>query len=336
MELFVNQVLAGIATGAIYACMALAVVMIYQAIDHLNFAQGEMAMFSTFIAWQLIQPDFPGKIVETGQGLQKAYSIPVVAQIVGGLGYLLESFGSALGFILPLSFWGAFVVTLIVSFIGGMVIERLLFKPLTNAPVLVHVAGFIALFAILNSVAGLTWDFTIKQFPSPFGSSGFLGSQLISTHQAGMIGVTIVLLLLLFLFFRFTRIGLAMRAAASLPESARLVGINTSWMIALGWGMAASIGAIAGMLIAPVVFLEPNMMGGILLYGFASAVLGGLTSPFGAVIGGFMVGIIENLVGTYIPGVGNELKLPIALALIIVVLVVKPSGLFGRAIVQRV
>jgi branched-chain amino acid transport system permease protein len=292
MELFTNQVLSGIANGAIYACMALAVVMIYQAIDHLNFAQGEMAMFSTFIAWQLMQWGF--------------------------------------------GFWPAFLLTLAISFIGGIVIERALFKPLTNAPVLVHVAGFIALFAILNSVAGLTWDFTIKQFPSPFGSSGFLGSRLISTHQAGMIGVTIGLLILLFIFFRFTRVGLAMRAAASLPESARLVGINTSWMIALGWGMASAIGAIAGMMIAPVVFLEPNMMGGILLYGFAAAVLGGLTSPFGAVVGGFLVGIFENLVGTYIPGVGNELKLPIALALIITVLVIKPSGLFGRAIVQRV
>ena len=292
MELLTNQILAGIATGAIYACMALAIVMIYQAIDHLNFAQGEMAMFSTFIAWQLMQ-----------------WGVP---------------------------YWTAFVATLVISFVGGVVIERTLFKPLTNAPVLTLVAGFIALFSILNSVAGLTWDFTIKQFPSPFGSSPFLGSQLISTHQAGMIGITLVLLLLLFLFFRYTRIGLAMRAAASLPESARLVGINTSWMIALGWGMASAIGAIAGMLIAPVVFLEPNMMGGVLLYGFAAAVLGGLGSPFGAVMGGFLVGIFENLVGTYIPGVGNELKLPIALALIVTVLVIKPSGLFGRSIVQRV
>lgn len=292
MELFTNQVLAGIATGAIYACMALAIVMIYQAIDHLNFAQGEMAMFSTFIAWQLMQ---------------------------WGLG-----------------FWPTFLLTLVISFAGGIAIERALFKPLTNAPILAQVAGFIALFAVLNSVAGLTWDFTIKQFPSPFGSSAFLGSQLISTHQAGMIGVTLVLLVLLYVFFRYTRMGLAMRAAASLPESARLVGINTSWMIALGWGMASAIGAIGGMLIAPVVFLEPNMMGGILLYGFAAAVLGGLTSPFGAVVGGFLVGVFENLVGTYIPGVGNELKLPIALALIIIVLVIKPSGLFGRTIVQRV
>ena len=292
MELFTNQVLAGIATGAIYACMALAVVMIYQAIGHLNFAQGEMAMFSTFVAWQLMQWGAP--------------------------------------------YWIAFVAVLIFSFIGGVVIERTLFKPLAKAPVLTHVAGFIALFAIINSVAGLTWDFTIKQFPSPFGSAAFLGSQLISTHQAGMIGVTLVLLIMLFMFFRYTRVGLAMRAAASMPESARLVGINTSWMIALGWGMAAAIGSIAGMLIAPVVFLEPNMMGGVLIYGFAAAVVGGLSSPLGAVIGGFLVGIFENLVGTYIPGVGNELKLPIALALIIAVLVVKPHGLFGRNVVERV
>src|SRR3954469_2748922 len=292
MELFTNQVLAGIATGAIYACMALAVVMIYQAIDHLNFAQGEMAMFSTFISWQLMQ-----------------WGVP---------------------------YWGSFVLTLALSFAGGIAIERLRFKPLAKAPILTNVAGFIALFAIVNSVAGLIWDFTIKQYPTPFGSYPFLGSQLISTHQAGMIGVTVLLLVGLYFFFQFTRIGLAMRAAASVPESARLVGVNTSWMIALGWGMAAAIGSIAGMLIAPVVFLEPNMMGGVLIYGFAAAVLGGLTSPLGAVVGGFLVGVFENLVGTYIPNVGNELKLPIALALIITVLVVKPAGLFGRPIVKRV
>ncbi|WP_298875183.1 branched-chain amino acid ABC transporter permease [uncultured Bradyrhizobium sp.] len=292
MELFTNQVLAGIATGAIYACMALAVVMIYQAIDHLNFAQGEMAMFATFISWQLMQ-----------------WGVP---------------------------YWGAFAITLVLAFVGGIAIERILFKPLAKAPVLTNVAGFIALFAIINSSAGLIWDFTIKQYPTPFGSSPFLGSQLISTHQAGMIGVTLLMLVGLYFFFQYTRIGLAMRAAASVPESARLVGINTSWMIALGWGMASAIGAIAGMLIAPVVFLEPNMMGGVLIYGFAAAVLGGLTSPLGAVVGGFLMGIFENLAGTYIPGVGNELKLPIALALIISVLVVKPAGLFGRHIVKRV
>src|SRR6201997_4006309 len=292
MELFTNQILAGISTGAIYACMALAVVMIYQAIDHLNFAQGEMAMFSTFISWQLMQWGLP--------------------------------------------YWVAFVLTIAFSFAAGIAIERILFKPLAKAPILTNVAGFIALFSIINSSAGLIWDFTIKQFPTPFGSAPFLGSQLISTHQAGMIGVTLLMLLGLFFFFRYTRMGLAMRAAAAVPESARLVGISTSWMIALGWGMAASIGAVAGILIAPVVFLEPNMMLGTLIYGFAAAVLGGLTSPFGAVVGGFLVGIFENLGGTYIPYPANERKLPIALALIVSILVVKPAGLFGRHIVKRV
>jgi branched-chain amino acid transport system permease protein len=151
-----------------------------------------------------------------------------------------------------------------------------------------------------------------------------------------MIGVILLVLAVLFVFLRFTRMGLAMRAAAAQPESARLVGIDTNRMIALGWGMAAAVGAVAGMLIAPVVFLDPNMMGGVLIYGFAAAVLGGLSSPPGAVVGGFLVGIIENLVGTYVPGVGNELKLPIALALIVIVLVVKPSGLFGRQEIKRV
>jgi branched-chain amino acid transport system permease protein len=294
MELFLQQVLAGLATGAIYACMALAVVMIYQAIDHFNFAQGEMAMFSTYIAWQVINWGQP--------------------------------------------YWVAFAVSVIVSFIAGVLIDRVLFRPIQNAAVLSQIVAFIALFSILNSSAGQIWDFTIKSFPSPFGHKPFLGQPLIDTHQAGMIGVTLALLALLYLFFRRTRLGLAMRAAAANPESARLVGIRVGWMTALGWGMAAAIGAVAGMLIAPVVFLEPNMMLGVLLYGFAGAVLGGLTSPGGAVFGGFAMGVIENLIGTVIftwPHV-RELKLTIALIVIVAVLMVRPSGIFGRQVVTRV
>jgi branched-chain amino acid transport system permease protein len=271
--------------------MALAIVMIYQAIHHLNFAQGEMAMFSTFVAWQLLTWGMP--------------------------------------------YWLAFVLTVALSFAGGIIVERLVFKPIENAPVLSHVVVFIALFAIFNSLAGFIWNFEIKPFPSPFGSGALFGG-LMSPHQAGMIAVTLVVLVLLYVFFRFTRIGLAMRAAAANPESARLVGVRVSWMTALGWGMASAIGAVAGMMIAPVVFLEPNMMVSILLYGFAGAVLGGLTSPVGAVIGGLAVGVIENLAGTYIPVVGPELKLPVALFVIVAVLVVRPSGLLGHKIVQRV
>jgi branched-chain amino acid transport system permease protein len=292
MELFLQQVIAGLSTGGIYACMALAIVMIYQAIDHLNFAQGEMAMFSTFIAWQLLQWGLP--------------------------------------------YWWTFFLTIAISFLGGVVIERVVFKPLKNAPVLSHIVVFIALFGILNSGAGFIWDFTIKAFPNPFGTRPLFGQGIISIHDAGMIVVIITLLVLLFAFFRYTRVGLAMRATAANPESARLVGIRVGWMIALGWGMAAAIGAVAGMMIAPVVFLEPNMMLSILLYGFAGAVVGGLTSPLGAVIGGFSVGVVENLAGTFIPYVGRELKLTIALALIVAVLTVRPSGLFGRVVVTRV
>jgi len=139
---------------------------------------------------------------------------------------------------------------------------------------------------------------------------------------------------MIFAFFRFTPVGLAMRAAAANPDSARLVGISVKKMLGLGWGLAAAIGAVAGIMIAPVVFLEPNMMLGILLYGFAGAVVGGLTSPGGAVVGGFLMGVLENLAGTYL--IGSELKLTFALIVIVTVLLFKPAGLFGRVVVQRV
>jgi branched-chain amino acid transport system permease protein len=292
MQLLIQQILAGLANGAIYALTALAVVMVYQAIDHLNFAQGEMATFSAFIAWQLLH-----------------WGVP---------------------------YWGAFVLAVVVSFVGGVAIERVLFRPLHHAPVLASLVGFIALFSILNSGDGYIWDYTIKTFPTPFGATPLFGSPLIDTHEAGMIGVTAVILAFLYVFFRGTRLGLAMRAAAANPDSARLVGVRVGWMTALGWGMAAAIGAVGGMLIAPVVFLEPNMMFGVLLYGFAGAVLGGLTSPAGAVFGGFAVGVIENLSGTFIPYVGRDLKLTIALIVIVGVLMVRPAGIFGRAVVSRV
>jgi branched-chain amino acid transport system permease protein len=349
MELLGQQVVAGLATGAIYACMALALVMIYQAIDHLNFAQGEMAMFSTFIAWQLlawgtpywlafvltIALSFVGGLLIERIVFKRIENAPVLSHVVVFIA-LFAIFNSLAGFIwnfeikpFPSPFGSG-------ALFGGIVIERVLFKPLKDAPVLSHIVVFIALYAVINSVAGFIWEFTIKPFPSPFGTAPFLGSRLISNHQAGMIGITLLMLSALWAFFRFTRIGLAMRAAAASPESARLVGVRVGWMIALGWGMASAIGAVAGMLIAPVVFLEPNMMLSILLYGFAGAVLGGLTSPAGAVLGGFLVGVVENLAGTYIPVIGGELKLPIALFLIVAVLVVRPGGLLGRVAVQRV
>ena len=191
----------------------------------------------------------------------------------------------------------------------------------------------IALLVILNSVTGWVFSYTIKTFPSPFPAEPIFG-QYITSHGGGAIGVTMVVLLLLYLFFRFTPLGLAMRAAAQNPESARLVGIRVGWMLALGWGLAAAIGSVAGMMVAPIVFLDPNMMGGVLLYAFAAALVGGIDNPGGAVFGGFLVGVLENVLGAFV--IGNELKLAVALVLIIGVLVVKPSGFFGKVHVSRV
>jgi branched-chain amino acid transport system permease protein len=193
---------------------------------------------------------------------------------------------------------------------------------------------FIGLLVILNSIAGWIFTYTIKAFPSPFPKEPPFGLYFISSHELGSIAVTMVLLFLLYSFFKFTPLGLAMRAAAQNPDSSRLVGIRVGWMLALGWGLAAAIGSVAGMMIAPVVFLEPNMMSGILLYAFAAALVGGIDSPGGAVLGGFIVGILENILGAYV--IGTELKLSVALVLIIVVLTIKPAGLFGKVIVSRV
>ncbi|MDH4173739.1 MAG: branched-chain amino acid ABC transporter permease [Betaproteobacteria bacterium] len=289
MDAFLHQVLAGLATGGIYASLALALVMIYQATHLVNFAQGEMAMFATYFAWSLINAGMP--------------------------------------------YWPAFMLTVVFAFVLGVVIERVIIRPVENSPVLVIVVVFIALLVILNSVTGWIFSYTIKTFPSPFPAEPIFG-QYITSHGGGAIGVTMVVLVLLYLFFRFTPLGLAMRAAAQNPESARLVGIRVGWMLALGWGLAAAIGGVAGMMVAPIVFLDPNMMGGVLLYAFAAALVGGIDSPGGAVFGGFLVGVLENVLGAFV--IGNELKLAVALVLIIGVLVVRPSGFFGKVLVTRV
>ena len=289
MHQFSQQIFSGIAAGAIYASLALALVMIYRATELVNFAQGEMAMFSTYIAWSLVNGGVP--------------------------------------------FWAAFVITLVVSFVGGMAIERVLVRPVENASILAAVIVTIALGLIFNSLAGWIYTYTVQDFQSPFPDRPLLGA-LITSQDLGVIGVTLVMLLLLFTFFRFTKTGLAMRAAAQNPKSARLCGIPVGRMLAIGWGLAATIGATAGIMVAPVLFLDPYMMSGVLLYAFAGALLGGITSPVGAVIGGLIVGVTENLVGTYL--IPTQLKLTLALVLIILVLMFKPNGLFGTAIVRRV
>jgi branched-chain amino acid transport system permease protein len=221
----------------------------------------------------------------------------------------------------------------VVSFLGGLAIERIVIRPVENSPVLAAVVVTIGLVLIFNALAGWLFTYTLQEFPSPFPDRPLFGA-LMTTRDLGVIGVTLVMLALLYAFFRFTPTGLAMRAAAQNPESARLCGIRVGRMLAIGWGLAASIGATAGIMVAPVLFLDPNMMGGVLLYAFTGALLGGITNPVGAVVGGLIVGVTENLVGTYL--VASQLKLTVALALIILVLLFRPDGLFGTAIVRRV
>jgi branched-chain amino acid transport system permease protein len=290
MDGFAHQIIAGIATGGIYASVALALVMIYQATQHINFAQGEMATLSTFIAYTLVMEGFP--------------------------------------------YWVAFFITLAVSFVIGAAVERILLRPVQNAPPLTHVGVFIGLLLIVGNATGWIFGYTTKVFPTPFVSDKPLLGGLVSAHELGSTAVTLVVLILVYVFFKYTKLGLAMRAAAYNPRSARLVGIRVGWMLALGWGLAAAIGGVAGMMVAPVVFLDPTMMLGILLYAFAGALLGGIDNPGGAVLGGFAVGVLENLAGAYV--VGTELKLTVALVIIISVLLVRPAGLFGRVVFSRV
>jgi branched-chain amino acid transport system permease protein len=289
-EIVIRQVIGGLATGTIYGSVALALVVIYQSTHKINFAQGELAMFSTYLAWTLINAGVP--------------------------------------------YWAAFFATIAASFAIGAAIERTLIRPLAHAPVLATVTVFIGLLLLVNSVAGTLFGHSIRSFPSPFGSAPPFGSTLVSAHQLGAMAVCLAVLGIIFAFFNYTRWGLAMRAAAYNPRSTELNGVPVPLMITLGWGAAAAVGAAAGMMVAPIVFLEPHMMGGVLLYAFAGALLGGLTSPWGAMLGGIIVGVLENVLGAFV--IGTELKMPVALVFIIAVLLVRPEGLLGRRIVTRV
>jgi branched-chain amino acid transport system permease protein len=268
-------------------------VLIYRAMGIINFAQGEMAMFTTYIAWQLV-----------------ALGLPI---------------------------WGAFAITLVIAFVGGVALERIVIRPVERAPELTLVIVTLGLFITFNGLAGWFWGYIVKSFPTPFPTSPIqIGGLDFSAQDVGIIVVSLITLGIITLFFQKTKLGLAMKAAALYPEQSRVLGIRVGWMLALGWGLAAVVGAVAGIMIAPVVFLDPNMMQSIIVYAFASAVLGGIESPIGAVVGGLILGVVLNLLGTYVDAIGNELRLAAALAIIVIVLMVRPSGLFGRAKVQRV
>jgi branched-chain amino acid transport system permease protein len=289
---FAEQVVAGLASGAVYAGLALAIVLVFRTTGAINFAQGEMATFTTFIAWSLMNHG--------------------------------------------LAFWAAFPLVLAIAFLGGIAVERTLIRPFERQPVLTTAIVTLGLALLLNGLMSVIWGGGDRTFSGGFSTRTvrFAGAH-ISIQYIGMVGVLIVLVVLLGVFFRFTKVGLALRAAALNAESSRLVGVRVGWMFGLGWGLAAVVGAIAGLLIAPIEALGPNMMQVILLYAFAAAVLGGLDSPVGAVVGGLVLGLVITLLGRYVGYIGQTLKLPVALLLILALLVVRPGGLFGRVAARR-
>jgi branched-chain amino acid transport system permease protein len=292
MERFVQTIVDGVATGSLYGALALAVVLIFRSTGIVNFAQGEMAMFSTFIAWGLLQAGLP------------------------------------LG--------AAILATLALSFAGGMIIERVIIRPVEGGEVLTLVIVTLGLFILTNSAAGWIWGFETRGFPSLFGDDSVSVAGVdIAVESLGIVALLLGVVGVLFLIFQRTKVGLAIRAVSINPDSSRLAGISVGRTLMIGWGMAALVGALAGALLAPRLFLDVNFMGGVLVYSFAAATLGGFDSPFGAVVGGWIIGVTENLAGTYVDFIGSDLKILVPLGVILIVLLVRPAGLFGSPEVAR-
>jgi len=295
VQQFFQQVVAGLADGAIYASLALALVLIYRATHVINFAQGEMGMFATYVAWSLI----------TNHGF---------------------------------SYWAAFALTLVLAFFGGVLVQEVVIRPLHRGGELTVVMATVALLVILNGLASWIWGPEEKILPSPFPNGSWdIGGVQISEQNVGVIGVVIACVIVLWLFFRFTKLGLALRASAINPQASRLLGVRVPLMLSIGWGFAAVLSAIAGLMAAPALFVfTPNFMQVILIYAFAAAVLGGIDSPVGAIVGGLALGVTINLLGTYVDFVTAELQLPVALVILLAVLILRPGGLLGTVAVRRV
>ncbi|MGA2285999.1 MAG: branched-chain amino acid ABC transporter permease [Dehalococcoidia bacterium] len=294
MDQFIQQFATGLSTGSLYAIIALALVLIYRSTGIVNFAQGEMAMFMTFVAWSIWN--------------------------MNG------------------NFWLAFFITLVIAGAFGALIELTIIRPVETGPVLNPVIVTLGLFTVIESFALRIWQGEPKFFPTPGAFKGAplkLGPAAISRTNIGVFCMALVIMLLIYFFFNYTKLGLAMRATAQNRVAGRLVGIRVGRMLAMGWALSSMVGAVAGMLLAPVLFLSPSMMVGVLLFAFAAAVLGGLDSPVGAIVGGLTIGVVQNMAGTYIPN-GSSIDITVAFVVIIAVLLVRPHGIFGRKVVQRV
>ncbi len=294
MDQFLEHLIIGIGRGSIYALLALAIVLIYRSTGLLNFAQGEMAMFSTFVAWTF---------QDNGANV-----------------------------------WVSILASMALSLLGGALIERVIMRPVEGGSPLNIVIVTIGLFLGLNALAQWVWGTDPRTFENPFsGEAKSVVGVSITAELVGRLVVLAIVVVLLFVLFQKTKLGLAMRAVASNTESSGLVGINVGRMLMVGWGLAAALGALAGCLTAASdTQFGTSLMVQVLVFAFAAATLGGLDSPIGAVVGGLIVGVVQELLGEYVGFVGTDMRDGAAFVIILGILLVKPSGLFGKQQVARV
>ncbi len=282
--MFWQQVASGLSAGCLYALAALGLVLIYRTMEIVNFAHGEMAMISTFVAYTLL--------------------------VRVGLPYVI-----------------AMLVALAFAFIFGMAIERVFLRPIQEGPLVSMMIMTLGLFMVFNGAAGWVWGFDPVSFPYAVrGRPVFIGDIIVTRDSLLVLAVTVIMAGALYLALRFTMAGIAIRATSQNPRAARLMGVPVPKVYSLTWGMSAVLGAVAGVLIAPTTFLSPSMMAEVQIKAFTAAVLGGFSSLPGAVVGGLLLGVLENLVAGYI---STQLKSTFAFALIVVVLLIRPSGIMG-------
>ena len=295
MEIFLQQFISGIASGSLFAILALAIVLIYRSTGTVNFAQGQMAMFTTFIAWSALG---------TGMG-----------------------------------FWPAFMLTLLAAVVMGAVVENLIMRRVEGTSELNNLIVALGLFLVFDGLAFYIWGPLPRGF-GPFsvfsGGPSCAGDVCIGRLSLGILATAVIIMLMLYLLFQRTRFGLALRATSMNRLASRLVGISVGRMLSTGWALGTAVGAVAGILTAQNLGLDTQTMFSVLLFALSAAVLGGLDSPVGAVVGGLAIGVAKNMAGTYVPSSVGGTDLTIAFALIVLVLMVRPTGIFGRQTQRRV
>ena len=290
-ELF-ELTLGGLSVGMVYAAIGLSLVLIWRATRILNYAQGGLAMFTTYLAFTVI--------THTG------------------------------------SYWAGFVVTLVAGLLLGGLIERVVIRPVENKPPLNAIIVTIGLLIFLEGLAGVIYGGQYRSFPAAFSIDGLHVGSLalgISANDVFVAAAVLVAALLLAGLFQYTSVGLRLRAAAFSPPVARLLGVRVGRMLTLGWALAGLIGALAGVLVSPSTFLYPNSMDSVFVLGFTAAVIGGLDSPAGAVAGGLILGVALSYVGGYL---GSDVVPLFGLAALVVVLMIRPEGLFSAAAARQV